>query len=360
MFNQLSAMGFLLGTIAGIALFLWYMSRKEEHKGKQLGELIGDLIAEYNVSIFMVLIFIFIFASAAMAASVTDERSNPLARFLAHGGMGFFALVSTFALVPNSVEFFRWKGRPFGITLAYFFVVLILIFGSTFPVLFNAYSIAHALGQTTQLSLFFDKINPFLTDAQYYYNIQKSGILERGEIPLTYNAFQELNNIMFVELGVVVCHIVALPYEAIKQYIRGAEGRHAAATKEVAKEKGKDKEADKGKDKDADKPKEKKGFERFLAPIVEFIGVDPEHPTLKTAKVELNKKTNQKDIASFLKELEDIYNKVMEADGASQERIAELKAEVDTELRALFGRSPKKENGLGLELPKGNLKAGKK
>jgi len=358
MFNQLSAMGFLIGTIAGIALFLWYMSRKEQHKGKQLGELIGDLIAEYNVSIFMVLIFIFIFASAAMAASVTDERSNPLARFLAHGGMGFFALVSTFALVPNTVEFFRWKGRPIGITIAYFFVVCILLFGATFPVIFNAYSIAHALGQTTQLSLFFDKINIFMTDAEYYYNIQKSGILERGQIPLTYNAFQELNNIMFVELGVVVCHIVALPYEAIKQYIRGAEGRHAVSTKDKSKEKGKEKDADKGSGKD-DKPKEKKGFDRFLAPIVEFIGVDPEHPTLKTAKVELNKKTNQKDIVSFLKELEDIYNKVMEADGASQDRIAELKAEVDTELRALFGRSPKKENGLGLELPKGNLK-GKK
>jgi hypothetical protein len=356
MFNQLSAMGFLIGTIAGIALFLWYMSRKEQHKGKQLGELIGDLIAEYNVSIFMVLIFIFIFASAAMAASVTDERSNPLARFLAHGGMGFFALVSTFALVPNTVEFFRWKGRPVGITVAYFFVVLILLFGATFPVLFNAYSIAHALGQTTQLSLFFDKINPFLSDAQYYYNIQKSGILERGQIPLTYNAFQELNNIMFVELGVVVCHIVALPYEAIKQYIRGAEGRHADASKEPLKKKEK---GDADKATKEDKPKEKKGFDRFLAPIVEFIGVDPEHPTLKTAKVELNKKTNQKDIVSFLKELEDIYNKVMEADGASQDRIAELKAEVDTELRALFGRSPKKENGLGLELPKGNLK-GKK
>lgn len=357
-FNKLLSAG--LGLAALLIVYFWLkkIASREENKGKELGVVIMDLMAQNGVSIYMIFLIGFNLASAVIAASITDERSNPVARIITHFSINALATVGAFQLIPKGRLLFKWRKNEkewFSgwIIFSRFVTVILLVMAAIWLPILNVQQIAHSLGESKQLTLWFASHSLFVSDGAFLQMVQNANIVPIDQAPF-YDAFQSLNNIIVTELVLLLSHFLIIAFEIFNSHDAGVTAFRPAPSKdEKGKDKGK-KDDTKGSDDDKTKEEEKSmknDFMTTLGNILSFLGIAVKDTVLTQALsvIEEHFTVNQTDdLAAELSKMNiQIKDFARLTDDTAKNKI---KQDMENQIRARFSKS-RKEGGFGITLP---------
>lgn len=356
-FNKFLSALLALGALAVIYFWLKKLSDKEENKGKEIGVIIMDLLAQNGVSIFMLFLIGFNLASAVIAASITDERSNPVARIVTHFSINALATVGAFNLIPKGRMLFKWKKDektyyPGGVIFSRVATFAILVTAAIILPIENVWQIAHALGQSGQLDLYFASHSLFISDAQFIKMVLNANVVPIDQAPF-YKPFQNLNNIVVTELVLLQAHFLIIAYEIFNSHDAGVTAFRPTVKPDKDKKKG-DKPSDKADEKGDDKGEEQSKVGDYLASvnnILAFLKIPVTEEFLKASLQVIETTWTAKQMDEFAAEISKMLIQIKDYPNAKPDAQVKIKDDIEKAIRERFAKS-RKQGGFGQSLRK--------
>ena len=358
-FNKLLSAG--LGLAALLIVYFWLkkIASREENKGKELGVVIMDLMAQNGVSIYMIFLIGFNLASAVIAASITDERSNPVARIITHFSINALATVGAFQLIPKGRLLFKWRKNEkewFSgwIIFSRFVTVILLVMAAIWLPILNVQQIAHSLGESKQLTLWFASHSLFVSDGAFLQMVQNANIVPIDQAPF-YDAYQALNNIIVTELVLLLSHFLIIAFEIFNSHDAGVTAFRPAVSKDDKKgseDKGKGKSGGEDtKTKEEEEKSMKNDFMSTLGNILSFLGIAVKDTVLTQALSVIEEHFTVAQTDALAAELSKMNIQIKDfarlTDDAAKNKI---KQDMENEIRTRFAKS-RKDGGFGITLP---------
>jgi len=170
----------LLGTVFAIFILgmgFWGINRLMilgKSQSKQWGELFLQLMSDNAISTRLLLILVIILGESMLAASLVDDRTNVVARFITHIGIGFFSLIGAISFVKA----FKSVGEdlsPFNFPRLLLKSLIALIYTALFIFgpMANTIIMANGYGQLDLIGLMWTQV--FGNSTQYQYAVLYSG-----------------------------------------------------------------------------------------------------------------------------------------------------------------------------------------
>ena len=345
MFNVLASSTMLIAILVTLSLWLWYLSSRPKNKGKELGVILIEFIAQNNVTLLMFFVIVTNLASAGIAANIAGPNSNPVSRSLTHFAIFCLSVFGAFGLLKSWKNAFTAEEISPGRRTARIFALLLMMvfaFGGPFS---NLYLIAHGLHEIPHLMLWFATMNIFMSDDAYLSMLINSGVTLPENIR-SYSAFQGISNVLASEIVLLVAGLLVLLFEILT-----APDNHVRDTKEVAEDKDKkddDKKDDKKKDEDKKKEPENALVTNFTK-ILSFVSIPISEPALKYA-LGVVEDFSDTDTVKFSDELDDLYANVIKHPSLKTDAEKKKNLEVTEKgIRDIFSR-PKSKLGIGQQL----------